>query len=443
MKKLLAIFLVLFAFTILMAETIEVPITINKTTQSLVPFKISMNKILDLVGTDFDANWDSIRFVDENGAEVPYQVDDVDLNGKLSSGDYILLLLPGNVTMKVSDDFSIEAPEYDAALTVSNTDEGVTVSTLTFKARINNKGLVKVEKFESVEGTIVDEIGIARVAGWVGSTYYIDGELGKHEEKTTGDFKVIDMKVLPAGPVAVTVVSKLDCVPFVGMEQIIVTSIFKTGDIISSSHFVFKTYTDLMKLQNMITRPITDLADDAVHMLPVFRRLVWADQLNITPREYWAERNAIMNVNGVPYIVFPATDSMKPLWWGATYIFASEESWRSNYSPSKGIGVAEINPVKPIVYVNYAKWVNGNTWVYESREFRDGIFKWIPGEFEVYESTAGNVSTEMKDWPARFKAGDEVVFDRYYDVYKSMSIPNAIEYLELRTVEIQSIAVGE
>ncbi|RKX47894.1 MAG: hypothetical protein DRP32_08290, partial [Thermotogae bacterium] len=225
MKKLLAIFLVLFAFTILMAETIEVPITINKTTQSLVPFKISMNKILDLVGTDFDANWDSIRFVDENGADVPYQVDDVDLNGKLSSGDYILLLLPGNVTMKVSDDFSIEAPEYDAALTVSNTDEGVTVSTLTFKARINNKGLVKVEKCESVEGTIVDEIGIARVAGWVGSTYYIDGELGKHEEKTTGDFKVIDMKVLPAGPVAVTVVSKLDCVPFVGLEQIIVTSI--------------------------------------------------------------------------------------------------------------------------------------------------------------------------------------------------------------------------
>ncbi|AKI97354.1 hypothetical protein [Kosmotoga pacifica] len=443
MKKFLAVFLVLFAFTILMAETIEIPITINKTTDSLVPVRISMNKLLDLVGIDFDANWDSIRFIDEEGAEVPYQIDDVDLNGKLSSGDYILVMLSGNAKVVVSDDFSVEAPTYDSDFYVNKTDDGVIVGNLTFRARINNKGLVRFEKFESVEGTIVDEIGIARIAGWVGSTYYVNGELGKHEEKTSGDFKVKEMKVLPAGPVAVTVVSRLDCDPFVGLEQIIVTSIFKNGDVISSNHFVFKTYADLMKLQNMITRPITDLSDDAVHMLPVFRRLVWADQLNITPLEYWAERNAIMNVNGKPYIVFPATDSMKPLWWGATYIFASQESWRSNYSPSKGIGVAEINPVKPIVYVNYEKWVNGNTWVYESREFRDGIFKWIPGEFEIYESTAGNVSTEMSDWPARFKAGDEVTFERYYDLYKSLNIPNAIEYLELRAIEIQSITIGE
>jgi hypothetical protein len=175
----------------------------------------------------------------------------------------------------------------------------------------------------------------------------------------------------------------------------------------------------------------------------VFRRLLWADQLNITPLEYWFERNAIMYVDRLPYIVFPAIDSMKPLWWGATYIFASQESWRSNYSPSLGIGVAEILPEKPVVYADYNKWVDGNTWIYESREFRDGIFKWLPGEFELYESTKDMVSLETTDLPNHYVAGDELNFVRFYRLYESSTIGSAISHIVNRTLEIQSVEIGK
>lgn len=442
MKKWFLVFFVLFA-VLLIAESVEIPISIDKVTNISVPVSVSMNELLDLVGIDFDANWDSLRIYDEAGNELPYQIDDADLNGKLSSGDVLLTLIPGPAKIVVSDDFSIEAPVYDTTMYVKETEEGLEVSGLVISGKVNDHGLLKITKFGNVEGTIVDEIGIARVAGWVGSTYYIDGELGRHEEKTTGNFRVKEVKVLNPGPVAVTIVAELESDTFLGLEQKIVTSVFKNGDIVVNNEFHFKTYADLMKLQNMITRPLTDIADDTVHMLPVFRRLVWADQLNITPLEYWLDRNAVMYVQDKPYIVFPATDPMRPLWWGATYIFASQESWRANYSPSKQIGVAEILPEKPVVYVDYNKWVNGNTWVYESREFRDGIFKWIPGEFEAYEATKGIVSTNYKDWAKHYKAGDVVTFKRIYRIFKSMSIENAISSLELRTLEIQSLSVGK
>lgn len=304
MKKWFLVFFVLFA-VLLIAESVEIPISIDKVTNISVPVSVSMNELLDLVGIDFDANWDSLRIYDEAGNELPYQIDDADLNGKLSSGDVLLTLIPGPAKIVVSDDFSIEAPVYDTTMYVKETEEGLEVSGLVISGKVNDHGLLKITKFGNVEGTIVDEIGIARVAGWVGSTYYIDGELGRHEEKTTGNFRVKEVKVLNPGPVAVTIVAELESDTFLGLEQKIVTSVFKNGDIVVNNEFHFKTYADLMKLQNMITRPLTDIADDTVHMLPVFRRLVWADQLNITPLEYWLDRNAVMYVQDKPYIVFP------------------------------------------------------------------------------------------------------------------------------------------
>ncbi|HQC14768.1 hypothetical protein, partial [Mesotoga prima] len=403
---------------------------------------ISMSEILDLVGVDFDANWDSLKVV-QDGKELPYQIDDTDLNGKLSSGDVMAFLITGPAEITVTDDFDILPPEFVSVGKVVEEEGQWLIEIGEITAVANSKGLVKVTGFGDVEGTIVDELGIVRMSGYVGSTYYVDGEYGRHEEKTSGDFIVKEATVLPAGPVGITVVSTLEAQPFLGITQKIITTLFSNGDIISHNTFEFATYAELMKLQIMATRVLTDAAEDTVHTLPVFRRLLWADQLNITPLEYWLDRNAIMFSGNKPYIVFPAVDSMRPLWWGATYIFASQESWRANYSQSLKTGVAEINPEVPVVVADYEEWMGGLTWVYESREFRDGYFEWMPGEIDIFESTKDYVSSNWEDYVKHFVAGDVVSFKRVYSIYSADSIEDSIEFVEMKKSEIQSLKIGE
>jgi hypothetical protein len=145
-----------------------------------------------------------------------------------------------------------------------------------------------------------------------------------------------------------------------------------------------------------------------------------------------------MYTGNKPYIVFPAVDSMRPLWWGATYIFASQESWTANNSPSLKTGIAEINMWVPPITANYQEWMGGPTWVYESREFRDGLFEWMPGEIDAFESTKGAVSSKWEDYVAHFVAGDVYVFQKVYSVYNADSIADSIEFVELKKAEIQS-----
>jgi len=441
MKKFLVLFFILVS-VFLAAETVKVPVSVNSFSGEPIAVTITMSEILDLVGVDFDANWDSLR-VFQDGKELPYQIDDTDFNGKLSSGDILSFLIMGPAEITVTDDFDILPPVYDAGGKVLEEEGQWLVEIGEISAVANSRGLVKVTGFGGIEGTVVDEIGIVRMSGYVGSTYYIDGEFGRHEEKTSGDFTVKEVNVLPAGPVGVTVVSTLEAKPFLGVTQKIITTIFSNGDIISHNTFEFGTYAELMKLQIMATRVLTDIAEDAVHILPVFRRLLWADQLNITPLEYWLERNAIMYSGNKPYIVFPSVDSMRPLWWGATYIFASQESWRANYSQSLKTGVAEINPETPVIVADYEKWMGGLTWVYESREFRDGYFEWMPGELDIFDSTKGYVSSKWEDYVKRFAAGDVVSFKRVYSIYNAHSIEDSIEFAELKKSEIHSLKIGE
>ncbi|KUK66847.1 MAG: Uncharacterized protein XD86_1028, partial [Mesotoga infera] len=430
MKKFLVLFFILVS-VFLAAETVKVPVSVNCFTGEPIAVTITMSEILDLVGVDFDANWDSLRVV-QDGKELPYQIDDTDLNGKLSSGDVMAFLVTEAAEITVTDDFDILPPEFDAVGKVVEEEGQWLIEIGEITAVANSKGLVKVTGFGDVEGTVVDELGIVRMSGYVGSTYYVDGEYGRHEEKTTGDFIVKEATVLPAGPVGITVVSTLEAQPFLGVTQKIITTLFSNGDIISHNTFEFATYAELMKLQIMATRVLTDAAEDTVHTLPVFRRLLWADQLNITPLEYWLDRNAIMFSGSKPYIVFPAVDSMRPLWWGATYIFASQESWRANYSQSLKTGVAEINPEVPVVVADYEKWMGGLTWVYESREFRDGYFEWMPGEIDIFESTKGYVSSNWEDYVRHFVAGDVVSFKRVYSIYNADSIEDSIEFVEMK-----------
>ena len=441
MKRFLVLFFIVFSvFSV--AETVRVPVSVSSFTGEPIAVTISMSEILDLVGVDFDANWDSLKVV-QDGKELPYQIDDTDLNGKLSSGDVMAFLITGPAEITVTDDFDILPPEFVSVGKVVEEEGQWLIEIGEITAVANSKGLVKVTGFGDVEGTIVDELGIVRMSGYVGSTYYVDGEYGRHEEKTSGDFIVKEATVLPAGPVGITVVSTLEAQPFLGITQKMITTLFSNGDIISHNTFEFATYAELMKLQIMATRVLTDAAEDTVHTLPVFRRLLWADQLNITPLEYWLDRNAIMFSGNKPYIVFPAVDSMRPLWWGATYIFASQESWRANYSQSLKTGVAEINPEVPVVVADYEEWMGGLTWVYESREFRDGYFEWMPGEIDIFESTKDYVSSNWEDYVKHFVAGDVVSFKRVYSIYSADSIEDSIEFVEMKKSEIQSLKIGE
>ncbi len=445
MRKFLIAFLIVLISLLVFPEVRSIKIVTDQKTSTPVPFKMSMWNLLELIGEDFDANWNSLRVFGADGRELPYQIDDVDLNGKLSSNDVLVFLFKGEAKIVVSDDVDVEKPDYKPAFEIEE-EKGrkyVKCTEIPFKVEVDDHGLTHVVGFYDLKGNIYRELGIARVAGWVGSTYYVDGKLGRHDETVSYGFKPVEVKILNPGPVCTTVVAKLRSERFPGLYQNIVSHILKTGEVLVNSEFIFKNYADMMKVQIMATHPLTDLDSNALHVLPVFRRLVWAEQLNISPMEYWAQRNALKFIDGKPYIVFPATDSMKPLWWGATYIFASMEDWRANYSEEFKVFVGEVLDKHPVVYSDFKKFVFGNTWVYESREFRDGIFRWIPGEFEAYEATKGAISTKLEDWVAHFKAGDVVSFTRLFVVGKGSSLKDVVEYLEGRAHEFQSVSVSK
>jgi hypothetical protein len=217
MKKLFVLFFIVVS-VFLAAGTVKIPVSVNSFTGEAIPVSLGLSALLDMIGVDFDANWDSLRVI-QDGKEIPYQIDDTDLTGRLSSGDTFSFLITGPAEIVVSDDFDIQAPAYEAVGSVVEEDGNWLVEVGDIRATVNAKGLVRVTGFGAVEGTIVDEIGIARVSGWVGSTFYVDGQYGRHEEKTSGDFQVIGVEVLPAGPVGVTVVSTLDGKPFLGLTQ--------------------------------------------------------------------------------------------------------------------------------------------------------------------------------------------------------------------------------
>ncbi|AFG35833.1 hypothetical protein JM64_06130 [Fervidobacterium ngatamarikiense] len=439
MKKLVLLLAILLSLVVF-AGSFSIPVIAG---QVEVPVVVQMGKLVDMLPEDFEPDWTSLRILVE-GVEVPFQIEDVDGNGRISAPDYLVFIAKGN-TQIVVQDAPGKAVVYPKAFEVVKDSKGWTIKAVdeSIEAVVNDHGLLQVTKFGSVKAKLVDEVGIARVSGWYNSTYYVDGKLGDHHEETSGAFRVVSLKVLDPGPVAVCVVAVLKSEKFNGLKQELVTHLFKNGDILVDNRFVFETYADMMKLQTMITRPIIPAFDDTLHILPVFRRLVWADQLNITPYEYWLQRNAITWVDNMPYITFPAGSSMKPLWWGATYIFASMERWRTNFSPKGKIGVAEILPEIPVVPADYKKWLDGDTWVYESLEFRDGVFKWMPGEFEAYPSTTGVYSMKVEDMPNRYKAGDIVQHLRLYSIYSAKSVEEAIKFIEAKSNSFRSLKIGE
>src|SRR5690606_37109114 len=104
--------------------------------------------------------------------------------------------------------------------------------------------------------------------------------------------------VLPAGPARVTVVAEYASDRFVGLKQRLVTNVWATGDVEIVNDVTFGGYSDMMKLQSMATSVMTQADLDSLHVMPVFRRLLWADQLGISAQDYFAERNGTTTVDG-------------------------------------------------------------------------------------------------------------------------------------------------
>ncbi|RAO98361.1 hypothetical protein PW5551_10305 [Petrotoga sp. 9PW.55.5.1] len=425
--------------SIFSAEKIIRIVTEQKTDLE-VPYVISFSELLDLVGEDFDANWYSIRVKDSSNKDIPYQIVDIDQNGRISSSDKLLFTFKKEAKIVVSDNWDLELLQFNPIFTVEEKDGEYIITSDKFSVKVNNHGLANFVKFNNVEGNLYNELGTARIAGWSGSTYYVDEKLGRHVETTSAGLNVKELKIYEAGPVAVCVQGLLYYEDLPGFNQKISSYIFKTGDILVENEFSFTNYVDIMKLQVMATAPLTSLDDNAFHILPMFRRMIWAEQLGISPYEYWKERDAVINVEENSYIAFPAIESMKPLWWGATYCFVSMENWRANFSDKYNLIAAEILPEKPVIYSDLQKFVYGDFWFYESREFRDGIFRWIPGELNIYEATKGVFEdTKEADWMMKFKAGDKLTYTRYFSMYSAKNSVEAIKLLENRTHEIQNV----
>jgi len=427
------------------AGEFEIQLKAESQTGKPIPYGFFMYELLDMIPDDFDANWEAITVQNVDGNVIKHQIDDLDGNGKLSAHDQIVFFMEEECKIIISDDWSLEGEEYDPVLSVTEEDGEFIVSGGALKSdvKIDNHGFANYVNYKDYEEAAYNELGILRIAGWKGSTFWADGDLGnKHEEKTSYNFKVNSMEMVGNGPVGATFVTDLESQTFVGIHQIVINTVLSNGETFVETNIVFDTYADLMKLQMMSTKALTNIDIDTIkHIMPLPRRLVFAEQLNITPFEYWFERDAIEYVNDKPYVVFNAVDSMKPLWWGATYIFSSAEAWRANYSEELNACAYAITPEKPLVYSDFYDFVMGDTWMYESREFRDGLFRWIPGEFNAFEATEGIFSTEAEENVAHFFPGDNVVFRRIYGLEEFESTAQAIDYLEKRASEIESVTI--
>lgn len=425
------------------AETLEYEVAITSETGRAVPVEFSLNELKQVYGLNFAVNWDSLRVLDPDGNEVPYQIDDIDLNNTFSGDDVLVFTgqTSGAYTITVSDDAFAEKPVYsNIAFELKDAEEegwNVILTDNDIAYYISPVGIIDITAYQDYEKELAREIGIARVAGFANSTWWADKNLGPHAEMTSPGFRVEEMEILEDSAVRLTIVARLASDIFPGLEQNLVSSIYPTGEINVNNSFKFRGYSDLTKLQSQMTH-IMEQEEDSIHLLPLFRKLGWADAQEYTPADYWQEREALLSIDESDYISIPAGDNKKPLFWGATYIFASIERWRANYSPAAEAGIAEIVVNLPEIAEDQQEFLEGPSWVLESGEFRTGQFQWIAGEFQAFPGTE-NVETKIEETVLHYIPGDKVNYQFYYVPFKSESVEAVVEFLEARSSELTGV----
>lgn len=424
------------------AETRSFEVAVTAPAGEQVPVSLDLLTVRDSVGADFPFDWNDLTVL-VDGEPVAWQIDDVDLNGRVSAGDELSFLAAGNATIVVSDE-PVEAEEHEAALEVTQEGDATVITSRVvdgFSVEIAKEGLARITGFGATDGVLAAELGLLRFAGYPDSTWWANEQYGPHEEYTTleeGGARHVTTEVLPAGPVRVTVVSEYVSDRFVGLTQRVVTRVYANGDVDVSNSVRFGGYSDLMKLQHMATNVLSQVDTEAMHVLPPFQRLLWADQLEVSPVDYFSERDAVQTVDGEPVIAFPASSNASPLYWGAAYIFASAEPWRAAYSEALGLVVVESGHETPSVTQDYDAWLAGNTWVFESQEFRTGVFKWTADEFATYPVSADIEGNQ----PNHYLPGDTVEFRYTYSVRAADSLEEAVRTARSLQAGFASVALA-
>lgn len=430
------------------AATKTATVNVKCTTGKPVPVSLTMDEVRNVIGVDFAANWDSLKVVDESGEPVPFQLDDVDLSGSVSRRDEIAFLATGPVKITVSDGAADKA-SFPAAFGTKTDDDGNTIIFSfdgTIEAKIGKYGTVDINRYKGEEHKYAKDLGMIRYAGFPYSTYWFDKNLDRHEEKTTFEEPVRTVKaaVLASGPARITAVAQTASDLFPGLRQNLTVSIYKTGEIRVANSIVTAGYSDLSKLFTMCGGVMADV-EDAQHILPVFRWIDWAEELNMSPEEYWGQLGMIAKVDGAPYIAFADSRGPKPAWWGASYLFCSAERWRTNYSPKLGVGLAEALMELPEVPTDLADKIRAEGWHLEG-EWRTGYFRWVPTEMVDVRQKNGiavNITPDMAegDWPLHAIPGYSMEHLNYYLLYEATDRAAAIRYLEARYQELGSVAV--
>src|SRR5690606_19188881 len=97
-----------------LAETRTVTVNLESLTGRPVPVSMDLVTRRDATGAESPLDWPSLK-VSVDGDAVPYQIDDVDLNGRLSAGDQLGFLATGPATIEIADAPG-EGANYEAAL---------------------------------------------------------------------------------------------------------------------------------------------------------------------------------------------------------------------------------------------------------------------------------------------------------------------------------------
>ena len=428
-----------------MAETRSVNVAVPSSDGSAVPVSLDLLTLRNAIGADFTFDWANLR-VSVDGTAVPYQIDDVDLNGRVSAGDELAFLATAEATVEVSDT-ALEAVAYEAGLEVASSSDAngdthliTSLSGNGFSVEVAPEGLTRITGFGDTQGVLAAELGILRFSGFPESTWWANQEYGPHEEYTTleaGGMRHVQTQVLPAGPARVVVVSEYASDRFVGLTQRVVSRVYHSADVDVSNSVRFGGYSDMMKLQSMATNMVSQVDPDAQHVLPVFRRLIWADQLGVSAQDYFTERNAVHDVDGSPVIAFNSNDNLTPLYWGAAYIFASAEPWRAGVSDALGLAVIESAHATPDIADDYDEWLSGDTWVFESQEFRTGVFKWTADEFGTYAATENITLNE----PNHHLPGDTAEFRLTYSVRDVTGVDDAVRQARSLQAAIEGVTL--
>lgn len=405
-----------------------------------LPVSFTLLQLRDVIGADFPTQWSTLK-VKVGGQEVPYQIDDIDGNGRVSGPDELAFWAGGDATITVGD-VAGTSPTFPASMMAATKDGATSITSTQTKlsAVVSKQGLVRI--LDAGGAVIADELGNLRVEGYNQSTYYKDKNLGAYlEGKTTvAGLTLTSMAVLPAGPVRTTVVAHYSSPEFVGLEQTLISRVYNDASVDVSSTVLSRGYADLMKLEHQASRLMTEVDPDAYHLAPLPRLLAFADVTKQTPEAYFAspDRNALTTVDGKPYLAFKVSQNIKPAFWGAPYLFVAPEAWRSNYSPTAKMGVAELAHAAPSVPSDFTALVAGDQWQFESGEMRTGVFRWLPDEFKGGENTA-KVLTQPNPFVAHFYPGDSVSWHFLYQPYTAADLSGAVGYLNARQQALSAI----